>query len=149
YGGPALDPAVGSHSRAMRWPKSDTGQAIMRGMTRRAPEGLSGPGRKFWADVVRTYELSPAELLMLHRCCVSVESLAAVDAEIAGQGISVKGSRGQVIPNRLIKLRCEMERVLDVQVRSLQLPLPGEAEGRRRSPAAAAAAYTRWAASGG
>src|SRR5215475_14597442 len=119
-------------------------------MTRhRPPEGLSGPGRKFWRDVLGAYELSPAELLMLHRCCVSVDALAAVDAEIAEQGLSVRGSRGQVIPNRLLKLRCEMERVLDVQVRSLNLPLPGEAEGRRRSPAAAAAAYTRWAAAGG
>jgi hypothetical protein len=54
-----------------------------------------------------------------------------------------------VIPNRMLKLRCEVERVLDIQVRSLNLPMPGEAEGRRRSPAAAAAAYSRWAAAGG
>jgi len=117
-------------------------------MTRhRAPEGLGGPGRKFWRDVLGAYELAPAELLTLHRCCVSV-ALAAVDAEIAGQGISVRGSRGQVIPNRLLKLRCEMERVLDIQIRSLQLPMPQEDQGRRRSPAAAAAAYTRWANNG-
>jgi hypothetical protein len=47
----------------------------------------------------------------------------------------------------MIKIRCELERVLDIQIRSLNLPMPGEDEGRRRSPAAAAAAYTRWKAS--
>jgi hypothetical protein len=112
------------------------------------PEGLAVAGRKFWRDVLKVYELSPAELLTLQRCCVSVDALAAVDAEIAEQGLSVRGSRGQVIPNRLLKLRCEMERVLDVQIRSLQLPMPGEDQGRRRSPAASHAAYTRWAARG-
>jgi len=107
------------------------------------PAGLADPGRKFWRDVLRVYELAPAELLTLHRVCVSVDTLAAMDAEIHEQGLSVKGSRGQVIPNRMLKLWCEAERVLDVQVRSLQLPMPGEDQGRRRSPAAAHAAYTR------
>jgi hypothetical protein len=114
----------------------------------RAPEGLDKAGRAFWRSVTGIYELSPAELVSLRRACVPLDALTAVDAEIAGQGLSVRGSRGQVIPNRMIKLRCEMERVLDVQVRSLNLPMPQESEGRRRSPAAAAAAYTRWAANG-
>jgi hypothetical protein len=115
----------------------------------RAPEGLEKDGRAFWASVTKVYELSPAELVSLRRACVTLDALGAIDAEIAGQGVSVRGSRGQVIPNRLIKLRCEVERVLDVQIRSLNLPLPGEAVGRRRSPAASAAAYTRWAAADG
>ena len=115
----------------------------------RTPRDLDKAGQQFWRSVLSVYELSPAELVSLRRACVTADALAAVDAEIAEQGLSVRGSRGQVIPNRMIKLRCEMERVLDVQIRSLNLPLPGESEGRRRSPAAAAAAYTRWAASSG
>jgi hypothetical protein len=114
----------------------------------RAPGGLDQAGKAFWLSVTRVYELSPAELVSLARACVTVDTLAAVDVEIGEQGLSVRGSRGQVIPNRMIKLRCEIERVLDVQLRSLNLPLPGEDEGHRRSPAAAAAAYTRWAARG-
>jgi hypothetical protein len=100
-----------------------------------------------WRSVTTVYELSPAELVSLGRACVT-DTLAAIDGEIGEQGLSVRGSRGQVVPNRMIKLRCEIERVLDVQLRSLNLPMPGEAEGHRRSPAAAAAAYTRWAARG-
>jgi hypothetical protein len=115
----------------------------------RAPGGLEKAGRAFWRSVTAVYELSPAELVSLARACVTVDALAAVDAEIAGQGLSVRGSRGQVIPNQMIKLRCEMERVLDVQLRGLALPMPGEDEGRRRSPAASAAAYTRWKAAAG
>jgi hypothetical protein len=115
----------------------------------RVPGNLGEQGRKFFRSVVSVYELSPAELISLARACVTVDTLAAVDVEIGEQGLSVPGSRGQVIPNRMIKLRCEIERVLDVQLRSLNLPMPGETEGRRRSPAASAAAYTRWAASDG
>jgi hypothetical protein len=114
----------------------------------RVPGNLGEQGRKFWRSVTAVYELSPAELVSLGRACVTVDTLAAVDGEIGEQGLSVRGSRGQVIPNRMIKLRCEIERVLDVQLRGLNLPMPGEAEGHRRSPAAAAAAYTRWAARG-
>lgn len=116
-------------------------------MTRpRAPGHLAADGRRFWRSVTSVYELSPAELTILGRAAVTVDTLAAIDAEISEQGLSVKGSRGQVIPNRMIKVRCELERVLDVQIRSLNLPMPSEDEGRRRSPAAAAAAYTRWRA---
>jgi hypothetical protein len=110
----------------------------------RAPEGLDEAGRAFWSSVTKVYELSPAELLSLRRACVTADALAAVDAEIAEQGLSVRGSRGQVVPNRMLKLRCEMERVLDVQIRSLNLPMPMEDEGRRRSPAAVANAQARW-----
>lgn len=99
-----------------------------------------------WREITNTYELSPGELAMLARACVTVDTLAAMDAEVAEQGLSVKGSRGQVIPNRLVKVRVELDRLLDVQIRALNLPMPGEDEGRRRSPAAAAAAYTRWKA---
>lgn len=113
----------------------------------RSPGNLGDAGRKFWRQVTSVYELAPAELTILGRAAVTVDTLAAIDTEISEQGLSVKGSRGQVIPNRMIKVRCELERVLDVQIRSLNLPMPGEDEGRRRSPAAAAAAYTRWKAS--
>lgn len=112
----------------------------------RPPAGLADAGRKFWREITNTYELSPAELVTLGRACVTVDTLTAIDAEITDQGMSVKGSRGQIIPNRMIKIRCEVERVLDVQIRGLCLPMPQEDEGRRRSPAAAAAAYTRWRA---
>jgi hypothetical protein len=119
-------------------------------MTRpRVPEGLDEAGRALWRATVAAYVLSPTELAMLSRACRSVDALAAVDAEIDGQGLSVRGSRGQVIPNRMLKLRCEMERVLDVQLRSLALPMPDENTGHRRSPAAVAAAQARWRAQGG
>lgn len=115
----------------------------------RAPQGLDKAGRAFWRSVMAVYELSPAALMSLSRACVTVDALSAVDAEIAAQGLSVRGSRGQVIPNRMIKLRCEMERVLDVQLRGLGLPMPGETVGRRRSPSAHAAAQARWRAQRG
>jgi hypothetical protein len=131
----------------MRGGKSDTAPADNDLMARpRPPANLAEAGRKLWQSVTSVYELAPAELVMLGRAAVTADTLAAMDAEIAEQGLSVKGSRGQVIPNRLVKVRVELDRLLDVQIRALNLPMPGEDEGRRRSPAAAAAAYTRWKA---
>lgn len=44
----------------------------------------------------------------------------------------------------LLLVKSDQERVLDTLLRSLALPMPGEDEGRRRSPAAAANAQRRW-----
>jgi phage terminase small subunit len=112
--------------------------------TPRAPEGLGRPGRKLWRSILAVYELSPAELVMLGRACRTADLLAQADTALAEDGLTVEGSVGQLRPHPLLRTLAELERVLDMQIRALCLPMPGEEEGRRRSPAAAAAAYTRW-----
>ena len=112
--------------------------------TIRAPSGLGKSGRDFWRSVVAVYVLAPAEVLSLARACKTVDLLDEVDAAIADYGVVASGSRGQPVPNRLLMARCELERSLDMLIRSLALPMPDEAAGRRRSPSAAAAAQARW-----
>ena len=87
--------------------------------------------------------LSPAELLSLARAAKTVDLLDQVDAAIADYGVVTSGSRGQPVPNRLLMARCELDRSLDVMLRSLALPMPDESAGRRRSPSATAAAQAR------
>src|SRR5262245_22213770 len=106
--------------------------------------GLKKSGRSFWRSVTAVYDLSPVETLMLDRACRSVDLLDEIDAAIADYGVVSMGSRGQVVPNRLIGSRCEVERNLDMLVRALALPMPDETAGRRRTPTAAAAAQARW-----
>jgi len=111
---------------------------------RRPPAGLGESGRAFWRSVVAVYELSPAEALSLARACKTVDLLDEVDAAVADYGIVASGSRGQPVPNRLLMVRCELERSLDMLLRALALPMPDETAGHRRSPSATAAAQARW-----
>jgi hypothetical protein len=114
------------------------------GTSPRAPDGLKASGRSFWRRVTGVYDLSPVETMMLGRACRSVDLLDEIDAALADYGVVSMGSRGQVVPNRLIMARCEVERNLDMLVRALALPMPDETTGRRRTPTAAAAAQARW-----
>lgn len=116
-------------------------------MSTRAPEGLGKAGRAFWRSVITVYELSPAELATLAQAARVVDVLARLDAELAGaDGMTVTGSTGQPKAHPLLSASADQRRVLDSLLRSLNLPMPGEAEGHRRSPAAQAAAQARWRA---
>jgi hypothetical protein len=114
-----------------------------------APKGLNPPGRALWRGVLAKYELSPAELGILAQATRVVDLLARIDAELAEAKLTVAGSTGQLRPHPLIAASADQRRVLDSLFRSLQLPMPGEAEGHRRSPAAVAAAQARWRAERG
>ena len=114
------------------------------GTRRRSPPGLGAAGRAFWRSITDVYTLSPAEEMSLIRACKSVDLLEEIDAGLADYGVVTSGSRGQPVPNRLLMVRCELERGLDMWVRAMALPMPDEVTGRRRSPAAAAAAQARW-----
>jgi hypothetical protein len=114
-------------------------------MTRRRPPGsLGAEGRALWRAVTGAYELSPAEVAVLGRCCRTVDVLAAVDVTLLDDGLTVTGSVGQLRAHPLLAVKAEHERVLDALLRSLALPMPNEVEGRRRSPSAVAAAQARW-----
>ena len=92
------------------------------------------------------YELSSAELAVLGRCCRTVDVLARIDEELIGSDLVVEGSVGQLRAHPLLAVKAEQERVLDALLRALALPMPDEDLGRRRSPAASAAAQARWRA---
>jgi hypothetical protein len=111
----------------------------------RAPAGLDKAGRAFWRSVTAVYELSPAELATLAQAARVVDVLARLDAELAdADEMTVTGSTGQPRAHPLLAATADQRRVLDSLLRSLALPMPGEAEGHRRSPAAVAAAQARW-----
>lgn len=128
--------AVGPHHHTA----GDTGRMS----ANRAPAGLGPQGRKFWKDVSSVYELAPGEIAILTRACRALDRLASIDAELAGAELMVEGSQGQARANPLLAAADSTERVLDVLVRALALPLPDEPAGRRRSPSAVAAARQRW-----
>lgn len=117
--------------------------------TRKRPVGLGSAGGGLWTSVLRSYELSPAELATLERACRTLDLLAKIDAELATAGVTVLGSMGQVRSHPLIAAQADLSRVLDVQLRSLALPVGDEDTGRIRSPQQREAAQARWRAQRG
>lgn len=110
----------------------------------RAPEGLGAAGRAFWRPATGVYELSPTEFVLLARACRTVDLLDAIDAALADDGVTVEGSVGQVCAHPLLASKALQEATLDTLIRAMALPLPDQAEGQRRSPAAMEAAQQRW-----
>ena len=90
------------------------------------------------------YDLAPAEFALLAQACAVVDVLARADVELKRDDLTVLGSVGQVKAHPLLAATADQRRVLDVLIRGLGLPMPGEDEGRRRSPVAMAAAQARW-----
>ena len=79
----------------------------------RPPAGLDAAGKAFWRSVLAAYDLSQVEAVMLDQACKTVDLLEQVDAALADYGVVSSGSRGQPVPNRLLMVRCELERNLD------------------------------------
>jgi hypothetical protein len=101
---------------------------------KRPPKDLKAAGRKLWQDVIgQGYRLDPAEVVVLHQLARTVDVLARISAELDTMSIVVAGSEKQPVVNKLCHEMREQGKVLDVLQRALALPLPGEAQGQRRS----------------
>jgi hypothetical protein len=61
----------------------------------RPPAGLFKPGRRFWRTIVREFDLSAGELLLLERACHVVDDLATLDSVLAAAPVEVVGGNGQ------------------------------------------------------
>jgi hypothetical protein len=93
-----------------------------------------GRAGQLWRDLSR-YQLDGAELALLHEACQVQTELERIEAEIASSPVTVKGSRRQPIPNPLFDLADRKRLRLELLLRALALPLPGEKAGTYRRPA--------------
>lgn len=117
----------------------------MTGMRRpKAPESLDVAGKALWRSVLADYDLSAAEVETLRQACRVVDVLARIDVALMDSELVVEGHHGQPRAHPLLAASADQRRVLDGLFRSMALPLPDESAGRRRSPAAVAAAQARW-----
>jgi hypothetical protein len=73
-----------------------------------------------------------------------VDLLARLDVALLDEELMVTGSTGQPRSHPLLASSAEQRRTLEGLLNALALPMPNEVEGRRRSPAATAAAQQRW-----
>lgn len=86
------------------------------------PASLEASGRKLWRSVLRTYELNPADLLLLDRACRCADRLARIDELVAISRPLVKGSVGQLRPSPLYAQANEADRMLAALLAQLNLP---------------------------
>lgn len=115
-----------------------------------APPKLGTHGRKLWRSMVETFEFERAELVILEAACRQRDDIAALEELLRDQGMTVKGSMGQV---RLHPAATEVRLARGTLTKLLgELKLPDEepAAGapavamNARSRRAQAAAQRRW-----
>ncbi len=112
---------------------------------KRVPPGLGDAGNRLWRSVMSSFELNAAEEELLIRACKTSDRLARIDSLIGRtQPVVVNTRTGSVRSSPLYALANETERVLELQLRALALPMSDEDEGRRRSPQQVAAQRKRW-----
>ena len=79
-----------------------------------------------------TYVLDPGESVLLLELCRTVDAIDAIEAQLATDGLTVSGGRGQIPrAHPLLFPLAEHRKVVSRLVAELALPMPGELEGRR------------------
>jgi hypothetical protein len=113
--------------------------------TPRPPAGLGRAGSTLWRSIVAAYFLSAGERAMLHLAAKQADSLAGLEAQLATEGMTVAGSKGQPRMHpavaELRQGRLALSRLL------ASLALPGDDETAGRTPTsrhAQRAASIRW-----
>lgn len=87
-----------------------------------APKGLALEGRRLWRDVLKEFDLGPAELRILEDACREVDLIDMIEAELAGADLVVTGSQGQPVAHPLAQEIRLHRAVLRQLLGALRLP---------------------------
>jgi hypothetical protein len=113
----------------------------------RIPAGLGKAGRGLWRDLTRRYEFDhEGELTILAAACRQLDSVAALEAAITADGLTVTGSTGQVRVHPAVAEARQGRLALSRLLSDLRIPSEDAGETEKRTTAAARrAAAARWA----
>jgi phage terminase small subunit len=116
----------------------------------RAPSGLAAAGKRLWTsiqgDLPADWELDARECGHLERACHIADRIAALDAEVRRDGVTVSGSRGQTVVHPAVAEIRQLELVRLRLLSAIEVVDPQEAK-RSATPAQARgrrAAGVRW-----
>jgi phage terminase small subunit len=104
------------------------------------PRDLRVSGNALWRNIIGTYVLDPAEVVLLHQLCRAVDVLDRIAADLAEMGVTTMGSQNQPVANPLLAAQREQVKLVDRLQQALALPLTGEVAGVRRSASRKASA---------
>jgi hypothetical protein len=105
---------------------------------------LGAQGKRLWRDVLGAYLLTPGEREVLVALCFATDQLARLNAELVSAPLTVKGSRGQQVPNPLLYEARQTAKTVESLQRALCLPVPGQVRGEWRNPNTKASVDERW-----
>ena len=105
------------------------------------------PGKSLKAAILSTYDLNPAELVLLDQAAEVTDTLTRLNTDVAAaETLTGKGSRGQTVASPLLAAQRQHAETLANLLDALRLPAPGEEEGESSTTQRARrAAQIRWA----
>lgn len=112
----------------------------------KAPAGLGARGSAFWRDITGTYDLLRHEQELLAECCRCLDQIDALQAAIAADGVTVRGSEGQPRTHPALDRINSTRALLGRLLGQLALPDEDDVEQTPQQRKASKAARTRWRA---
>ena len=110
----------------------------------RPPRDLDARGRALWRWVVTAYELDPPELGGFVELARTMDLCERLADELAGQPLTVEGSKGQDVPHPLLGELRQQRDLASRLVARLGLPDDGDATSNAQYRFAQAGARARW-----
>ena len=108
------------------------------------PPGLAGAGTALWVRLAATFDLAEHEAALLETCCHQADDVAALEALIAEQGLTVAGSAGQPRLNPAVPEVRQGRLALGKLLGQLALPDEDDRPMTASSRIAQRAANVRW-----
>jgi phage terminase small subunit len=97
----------------------------------RTPAGLHTRARRLFREVVDGWELDPDRLVLLEAAARALTRLLDAEAQVAADGLTVVGSRGQPRPNPLLATIDTERRAVAVLLKQLDLARDEDEEPAR------------------
>lgn len=111
---------------------------------KRTPDKLGTKAARFWRETTKTYDLSPAELLILEGACREINIIERCEKELDGAALVTSGSMGQDVAHPLLAEVRQHRAAFGSMIKQLALPDAEEPLSSARSRQAQAAANARW-----
>lgn len=103
-------------------------------MAHQAPEGLGERALALWEGTVEGNRLEAGELVLLEEACRLVDQIDVMQGALEGQGLVVKGSRGQLVASPLIREIRANKLAVSRILRQLMAAAPAAEDDRRLTP---------------
>src|SRR3954465_3932488 len=97
------------------------------------PKGCGAAGTKLWNAVLEEYELEEHELLLLREMVRTVDTLDALEARVAADGVLLHSSQGDRAHPALVEARQQRITLARLQA-ALRLPAGDQDEQDQRRP---------------
>lgn len=89
-----------------------------------APAHLGEHGRRLWREIISDHSIDDAAgRVLVLRAAEAMDRLRQAQAQIAADGLTVRGYKGQVRPHPLLQVEAEQSRILLACFRALNLDL--------------------------